>query len=160
MAKSGGLQGYQRLPGTARQYRTPNGGTISRRQYQNLLARRQGYPSESVRQRGTANRKARAAGWDNNNQRTKALKGLRPKIAKWRANAPDGLPTGAYTPFERAAAQVSRRRAALPGGDRDVLGNRRDSADPDLVAPGGPLMTLLAMLGIRDATPYAVGDTP
>jgi len=160
MAKSGGLKGYQRLPGTARQYRTPNGGTISRRQYQNLLARRQGYPTESVRQRDQANRKARAAGWDNNNQRVRTLKGLRPKIAKWRAQAPDQLPTGAYTPFERAAAQVTLRRARLPGGDRDVLGNRRDSLDPDLVAPGGPLMTLLAMLGIRDATPYAVGDTP
>ena len=161
MAKrAGGLPGYLRLPGTARHYRTPSGREITRREYQNRLARRQGYPTESARQRDQANIKARNAGWDSNTQRTKTLKGRRPKIAKWRAQAPPDLPTGPYSRFEYEAAQVTAMRAQLEGGDRDVLGNRRDSDNPALVAPNGPLAQLLAMLGIRDLSPYAVGDTP
>lgn len=45
------LPGYKRLPGSARRYRTPDGKTISRRQYENRKARATGYSSWSELQR-------------------------------------------------------------------------------------------------------------
>lgn len=45
------LPGFQRVPGRAERYTTPGGGTISRRQYENQLARSAGWSSWSEYQR-------------------------------------------------------------------------------------------------------------
>lgn len=39
------LPGYQRVPGSARQYRTPSGDVISRRAYEDIRVRRSGFRS-------------------------------------------------------------------------------------------------------------------
>lgn len=45
------LPGYKRIPGKASRYRTPDGGEISRRQYENIRFRKAGWGSWSEYQR-------------------------------------------------------------------------------------------------------------
>lgn len=130
------LPGYSKLPGTGRRYRTPSGGTISRRQYENV--------------------RARAGGWSNWSAYQRDVHRYRPAVEKLQAGL-DYRP-GPFDPVRRAMFDVVRLRDQLP---RDALGNRQDADSPELVQPGGPLDQYLQALGYREqGDPRPVGDTP
>jgi hypothetical protein len=64
----------------------------------------------------------------------------------------------AMMPHSRDAYEVEVRRRRLTP---DLLGNRRDKDDPELVAADGPLARLMVAQGFRDpGWKWDVGSTP
>lgn len=131
------LRGYTRLPGTARQYRTPSGRVISRYQY------------DSIR--------ARAAGWRNRAEVERFRQS--PEGSAWHFRLTEAGADATYSGRGmRSARDLERERATgTYGGGEDATGRqiREDRS------PTGPLAGLLVELGRRDPTwQFDVGDTP
>lgn len=132
------IREFVRLPGTARNYRTPDGNVISRYERDSIIARRAGWKNA-----GEVARARRTTSWEH-------AKAMTRKMVSNRQNYPQAL---------HDAFEVDRRRRQLP---QDILGHREVPAgDPILAAPDGPLARLLIAQGRRDASwRWEVGSTP
>ncbi len=133
-------RGYSRIPGRAERYRTPNGETVSRRQIENIAARKAGWSSWSEYQRVAQTRTYR-------NQLEMAVKGngLPDTVKSYRTQA------GYNSPFSRAYARFIKEG---PVSNGHWTSNHSTS-------PDGPLAQLLVVQGYRDEdATYDVGETP
>jgi hypothetical protein len=128
------LRGYTRVPGSARQYRTPSGAIISRYEYDNRRLRAAGSPFKN---RYEAEKFRASKDW-----RTWSYK---VRASGKRASIFDADLAG-------AVKRVGEVRAGMPQGE----------PDPDeLTAPDGPLAILLVAIGARDPDwNWPVGETP
>lgn len=127
---------WRPVPGSARRYRnTRTGDTISRRQYDNLRARRAGfrnrYDLERFRESIAGSR------WISD---VYAANGRNPTMQEY-----------------EWIREVTERRAAL--GTPAPGEPRRDQRDPALVAPNGPLARLLNATGRRPLNGRPVGSS-
>lgn len=151
------LTGYTPLGGSARRYRNDATGEIlSRRQYDNAVARTQGFANREARRRFESSRDAR--------QWAFAI-GQRDR-SKFRAGGRPGDPLVWLDADLLAAARETqlRRDRLAPRVELDHRGRphpvRHDADDPALVAPDGPLAQLLVALGHRDPdATWNVGET-
>lgn len=135
------LRGYKPLGGTSRQYRTPSGKVISRREYDN--------------------RRAKAAGFRNRYEleqfRTKTV--ARGRWSDWQYDVKQK--TGRMPTFDMYGdvKEVRQRRARLREKYPDLSGRDLDAKDPELVAADGPLARVLDDSGRRPMTGRPVGDS-
>lgn len=123
------------LGGKSRRYQhRRTGQTISRRQYDNLRAKRSGFDSVGEKDRVLA--RVRNSGWN----KSFVKMGRRPS----------------WTELQ-AIEEVRIRRAAMKKKYPDLSRSERDAMDSELIAPEGPLATLLDHLGIRPFNGGQVG---
>jgi hypothetical protein len=125
------LRGYQRLPGSARRYRTPSGDVISRRQYDNL--------------------RAQQAGWKNQAEMRRFRQSTDWHAWRFKIRANDKTQDTGYSgDLMINAYRVQQMRDA-----------GYDDTSPELSDPDGPLAAILVAVGYRDENwDWAVGDTP
>jgi len=121
-----GLRGYTPLGGSSRQYRTPSGGVISRRQYDNRRARAAGFRNRYELERFRQSRFGRKWGMDIIEQ------GNRPTFRDW-----------------GDIKQIRDRRRALKDEYPNLTRRQRDQRDRELIAPKGPLARILDRTGRR-----------
>lgn len=135
------LRGYKALGNSARQYRTPSGKVISRREYDNKRAQSAGfrnrYELEQFRTKVVA--KGRWSNW---------VYDVKQRTGR--------LPTfGMYGDVK----EVRERRRALQRKHPRMDAHERDKKDRKLVAPDGPLARILDASGRRPLSGRPVGDS-
>lgn len=136
------LRGYKPIKGdSARRYRTPSGGIISRREYDN--------------------KRAQAAGFKNRYEleqfRTKVI--ARGRWGDWQYDVKQHeghLPTWDLYSDVR---EVRDRRAELERRYPHLSARDRDAMDRQLVAANGPLARILDASGRRPISGRPVGDS-
>lgn len=135
------LRGYKPLGGTSRQYRTPSGKIISRREYDNRRAKAAGFRNR----------------YDLEQFRTKVIG--RSRWSNWQYDVKQR--TGRMPTWEMYGnvREVRERRLKLRARYPDLHGRDLDSKDPQLVAPDGPLAQILDASGRRPITGRPVGDS-
>lgn len=121
-----GLRGYKPLGGSSRQYRTPSGSIISRREYDNRRARQAGFRNRYELEQLRQTREGRKWGMDIIEQ------GKRPTFQDW-----------------GDIKQVRDHRARLKREYPNLTRSQRDQRDSELIAPDGPLARILDRTGRR-----------
>lgn len=135
------LRGYKPLGNSARQYRTPSGKIISRREYDN--------------------RRAKAAGFRNRYEleqfRTQTI--AKSRWSNWVYDVKQK--TGRLPTFEMYGdvKEVRERRARLKRRYPRLSGQDLDSKDAALVNASGPLARILDASGRRPMSGRPVGDS-
>lgn len=121
-----GLPGYRPVGGSARQYRTPSGKIISRREYDNRRLRAVGFRNRYELEQLRTSRVGRKWGMDI------IETGSRPSFQDW-----------------GNIKQIRDRRARLKSDHPDMTRRNRDQLDPELVSADGPLARILSRTGRR-----------
>jgi hypothetical protein len=133
---------FRQIPGTARRFIGSNGREYSRRQRDNILARRSGFKNRYELEQTRV--------WVRNNQ-PDWLKRVRKHTGR--------MP--AWEEYANAKEVRDRRQALIKkhGGTKPVRPWEYDSEDPALVAADGPLANYLDAAGIRKKNDRPVGGS-
>lgn len=141
MAKLKTLKGYVPLGGTSRNYRAPNGETITRRDYDNIRAQKAGFKNR----------------YELEQFRTKVV--ARGRWGDWQYDVRQH--EGHMPTFNDYAdvREVRDRRAALQAEHPHLSGRELDKLDAELIAANGPLARILDASGRRPLSGRPVGDS-
>lgn len=134
------LRGYKPLGGKSRRYSKPGGGSISRRAYDDIRARKAGFKDRAALE--SYRESLQSTRWN-----------------RWVINVKKN--TGRNPTFEDYGnlELVRRKRARLKRLYPLMNAKERDSMDPSLVAPDGPLANVLDAAGLRPKNGRPVGDS-